>query len=66
MESQKERVASKIFLKMSKVLRSRNPNQCRSHHQKLIQYHGNIDNIITYYQRVVFQRWANLIKDKPG
>ena len=50
------RKASKIFKKMSHVVQTRTPDQCRSHHQKLSQYHHTVDNIINEYKTVFQQR----------
>lgn len=34
---------------MSKFLRTRIPEQCRSHHQKMMELHGNLDEIIRFF-----------------
>ena len=33
---------------MSKLITSRNPDQCRSHHQKMMKYHNSISEIIAH------------------
>lgn len=41
------RRSTKVFRKISSLLRRRDPEQCRSHHQKLmIRYNGDIKTII--------------------
>jgi hypothetical protein len=57
------RKRNKVFTKMAKSIRSRNSDQCRSHHQKLMQYHGDINNIILHYQSFVFKKMESLLKD---
>ena len=37
---------NKINKRMSKYMKSRSPQQCRSHHQKMLKYHLNIKGII--------------------
>ncbi len=38
---------NRVFYRISKLLRKRTPDQCRSHHQKLFNKHkGNIDEVI--------------------
>jgi hypothetical protein len=43
-----ERRDSKINVLMSKAIHTRSADQCRSHHQKMIKYHGDIPNIIAH------------------
>ena len=31
---------------MSKVIKDRNPDQCRSNHQKMMKFHKNLEGII--------------------
>lgn len=31
---------------MSQQIKTRSPDQCRSHHQKMIKYHASLDGII--------------------
>lgn len=41
------RRSTRVFLKLSKHLKHRNPDQCRTHHQKMhSKCQGNIENII--------------------
>lgn len=46
-ETEFMRRSTKVFRKISSLLRRRDPEQCRSHHQKLmIRYKGDIKTII--------------------
>ena len=38
----------RIYILMAMTVGSRKADQCRSHHQKMIKYHGSIDSIISY------------------
>ena len=49
MGSKSSRKSQKVFLKMSLLVKTRSPDQCRSHHQKVLKYHGKIDEIIKFY-----------------
>lgn len=49
----KYRRERKIFKQMSQFVKTRTPDQCRSHHQKVQKLHKNIDDIITFYDRKV-------------
>lgn len=40
----------KIFKEMSLVMGTRNNEQCRSHHQKLMKRHKSLDKIICYFK----------------
>ena len=45
--SEAERRKKKVFYRLSKILRKRTPDQCRSHHQKLqMKFEEKIDKII--------------------
>jgi hypothetical protein len=48
------RKSRKIFIKMSKALRTRVPEQCRSHHQKMIELHSSLPELIRFYREEVF------------
>jgi hypothetical protein len=39
---------------MSKIIRSRTPDQCRSHHQKITKYHGPTAEVIRFFTEDVF------------
>lgn len=39
---------AKINVLMSKAIKSRSADQCRSHHQKMMKYHEDIPNIIRH------------------
>jgi hypothetical protein len=43
---------AKIFKKMSKVLGTRTADQCRTHHQKMLQTYHNITRIIRHFKSV--------------
>lgn len=43
-----QRKQIKINVLMSKLITSRNPDQCRSHHQKMMKYHHSIPEIIAH------------------
>jgi hypothetical protein len=38
---------------MAREVRTRNPVQCRSHHQKMVQTYGELAHIITHYEENV-------------
>lgn len=38
---------------MSQVIKSRTADQCRSHHQKIINYHESVERIISYYKNLL-------------
>lgn len=40
---------------MSKEVHTRSADQCRSHHQKILKYHYNIDEAIRYFVMRLFQ-----------
>lgn len=44
------RRCNQIFVKMSEKLKSREPLQCRSHHQKMLKKHRTIDQIISHFE----------------
>lgn len=43
------RRSTKIFLEMSLFIHSKFPEQCRTHHQKVLAKYGTIENIISFY-----------------
>ena len=43
------RRSQKIFIMMSKVVKTRSADQCRSHHQKIIKYHNTIEEAIEFF-----------------
>ena len=45
-----------MFTKLSKWMRTRDSEQCRSHHQKLLHYHHSIKGIISHFEEVIFAR----------
>jgi len=53
-----ERKKAGIHRKMSKVIKGRNPSQCRSHHQKMLVKYGSIDAIIQNLKGLLTQKSA--------
>ena len=43
------RKSQKVFLKMSKMVKTRTPDQCRSHHQKVLNIHKSLEEVIRYH-----------------
>ena len=43
------RRSHKIFILMSKEVKTRSADQCRSHHQKIIKYHHTIEEAIEFF-----------------
>lgn len=54
MESRVRRKSKKVFLGMSKVVKTRTPDQCRSHHQKVLTNHPSLSKIIEHYKEYMF------------
>ena len=53
-QSERARRRNKVFYRLSKILRRRTPDQCRSHHQKLQLKHGDdLPAIIKEIQRKI-------------
>jgi hypothetical protein len=46
---------TKIHVQMSKVILTRSPDQCRSHHQKMIKHHNSIPEIVDHILMVLDQ-----------
>lgn len=46
--SNSDRRLLKINVLMSLWVKTRSPDQCRSHHQKMMKYHSDIPNIIAH------------------
>jgi hypothetical protein len=51
--SNNERRMIKINVLMSKCVKTRSPDQCRSHHQKMIKYHQDIPTIICHIRALL-------------
>ena len=64
MECKASRKKHKIFNEMAKWMRTRNSEQCRSHHQKKLHYHQSIRNIISHYHEVIFRRMENYSENR--
>lgn len=47
-QSQTDRRLMKINVLMSHAIKTRSPDQCRSHHQKMIKHHRDIPSIVEY------------------
>jgi hypothetical protein len=47
-QSNTSRRLMKINVIMSHAIKTRSPDQCRSHHQKMVKYHRDIPSIIEY------------------
>lgn len=45
------RKEKKIFKQMSEFVRTRVPDQCRSHHQKMLKFHFSIENLLKSHFR---------------
>lgn len=41
---------------MSRAVVTRSPDQCRSHHQKMMKYHHSLSNIVTYIQGLQLEK----------
>jgi hypothetical protein len=48
-QCEKVRRSCKVFMLMAENILTRTSDQCRSHHQKMINYHGSVDKILEYY-----------------
>ena len=46
------RRSQKLFIQMSKWVKTRTPDQCRSHHQKTMKYHHTIDETINFFTNI--------------
>lgn len=46
LENREERREKKVFLRLSEYVETRDANQCRSHHQKMIQKYKSIEKIL--------------------
>lgn len=51
METKLMRKSRKVFLNMSKLVRTRTADQCRSHHQKILLYHKGLEEIVRFYEQ---------------
>jgi hypothetical protein len=49
MQRSKLRKTKKIFIKMAKTVKTRVPEQCRSHHQKMMELHGTLEEVIRFF-----------------
>ena len=65
-EDESTRRSSKIFLEMSLSLRTKSPEQCRTHHQKIMTKYGTLDMIIAYFtQTIALKEQAKHLAKSP-
>lgn len=50
--SLREKKRIRINVLLSEFIQARDPSQCRSHHQKMLKYHGDIPKIIAHVQKL--------------
>ena len=50
--SNNERRLRKINVLMSETIKTRSPDQCRSHHQKMMKFHHDIPSIVEYIRSI--------------
>jgi len=53
------RKSQKVNQKMSKFIKTRSGEQCRSHHQKMMKYHNDIPSIISYVNALIQTKIIN-------
>ena len=41
-------------MRMAMDVKTRNADQCRSHHQKIIKYHNSLKDIVEYYKEHIY------------
>ena len=56
MSSQYNRRVTKVFKRLSKTVGTRDPGQCKSHHQKMLKMYGKLKNIIYFLSRRCFEQ----------
>jgi hypothetical protein len=61
--SVEERKRTGIHTKMSKIIKARNPSQCRSHHQKMLVRFGSVDAIIDHFKDLLVKKKDQLEND---
>ena len=59
-----QRRISGVHLKMSKVIKSRDSNQCRSHHQKMMTKYSSVNRIIEEFKELLYPRHLNVWSPK--
>ena len=65
-ESEISRRKSTVFNRLSKALRKRTPDQCRSHHQKLQnRFHNDIEAIINLVKSKISKQTRDLEEKQP-
>jgi hypothetical protein len=56
--TEESRRETKVFCLMAKEIRTRSSVQCRSHHQKMVQTHGDLHHIISHYEENVIPYYS--------
>jgi hypothetical protein len=59
--SHEQRKRVKVFRHLAKLIKTRNPHQIKSHHQKMMLRHQSVDNIISFLKAKI----SNEIENKP-
>jgi hypothetical protein len=49
----KDKKRQRVFLHMSKLIKTRTPKQVKSHHQKLIKQHLSVDSIVQHFDQLL-------------
>lgn len=62
MDSRALRKSAKVFLNMSRHVRTRTPDQCRSHHQKVLKSHNGLSALIANYRFLLYGKKCSLSK----
>lgn len=50
---------------MSRKIKTRSADQCRSHHQKILKYHNSLEETIKFFEEDVFEK-HDLEECKPS
>ena len=58
-DSHIERKRIKVFRHLSKLIKTRNPHQIKSHHQKMMLRHQNVDTIIDFIRNKITKEIAS-------
>ena len=55
----------KVFKQISLFVKTRTPDQCRSHHQKILKIHKSVENVLRVYeQRGLIKPLIPQVKDE--
>lgn len=63
-DTEDSRRDARVFVIMSQLIKTRKSIQCRSHHQKMMKYHGSILRIVQHYENDVIPRYQRKIVEK--